>query len=205
MALPTAYLTTTKNLSGILSSITSAKAPEKFTNRFLESLEYKGSNDRLIIGVLKALKFIADDGRPLQRYFEYLDQSKSGRVLADGITDAYEDLFQVNINANRMTKAEVLGKLKTLTQGQNSEAVLDKMAMTFSALCTLADFSASPLKNGTKEEADENPPSDIDKSKVQGKGISFGGLVYNIQLILPESRDPKVYDALFESLKKHLT
>jgi hypothetical protein len=37
------------------------------------------------------------------------------------------------------------------------------------------------------------------------RGLSIGGLVYNIQLILPESRDPKVYDALFESLKGHLS
>ena len=41
-----------------------------------------------------------------------------------------------------------------------------------------------------------------------GGGISsrlvVDGLIYNIQIQLPESRDPKVYDALFQSLKKHL-
>ncbi len=205
MALPTAYLTTTKNLSGIFNSMTSAKAPEKFTTRFLESLDYKGSNDRLIIGVLKALKFIADDGRPLQRYYEYLDQSKSQAVLGEAIWDAYADLFQVNKNANKMTKAEILGKLKTLTQGQYSEAVLDKMALTFASLCSLADFS-SPAKISVKEQPEEQEFFEENPSlqKSIDKGFSIGGLVYNIQLILPESRDPKVYDALFESLKKHL-
>lgn len=206
MAIPTAYLTTTKNLSGILNSMTNAKAPEKFTTRFLESLDYKGSNDRLIIGVLKALKFIADDGRPLQRYYEYLDQSKSQAVLAEAIWDAYADLFQVNKSANKMSKAEILGKLKTLTQGQYSEAVLDKMALTFTALCALADFSSSVTKTINKEPSEENVTQEDNPSipKHTDKGFSIGGLVYNIQLILPESRDPKVYDALFESLKKHL-
>ena len=68
MALPKAYLTSSKNLPAILNAIQTAKAPEKFTQRFLESLEFKSPNDRLIIGVLKSLKFLSDDGKPTDRY-----------------------------------------------------------------------------------------------------------------------------------------
>src|SRR5687767_11322460 len=107
MALPTSYLTSTKNLQGILNSILGAQAPDKFTTRFLESLDYKATSDRLVIGVLKSLGFLADDGRPTQRYFEYLDQSQSGRVLAQAIREAYEDLFQVNKAAHTMSRGEV--------------------------------------------------------------------------------------------------
>jgi hypothetical protein len=71
MAIPTAYLTSVRNLGGILNSIVGAQAPEKFTTRFLKSLDYKSNSDRLVIGVLKGLGFLADDGRPTQRYFEY--------------------------------------------------------------------------------------------------------------------------------------
>ena len=60
MALPKAYLTSTKNLAGILDAIKSAKAPERFTQKFLQSLEFKASADRLIIGVLKSLKSLDD-------------------------------------------------------------------------------------------------------------------------------------------------
>jgi hypothetical protein len=55
MALPTSYLTSLKNLGGILNSIVGAQAPEKFTTRFLESLGYSSATDRLVIGVLKSL------------------------------------------------------------------------------------------------------------------------------------------------------
>ncbi len=82
MALPTAYLTTVKNLEGILNAIQGAQAPEKFTQKFLESLEFKGNSDRLIINVLKSLRFLDDGGKPTLRYFAYLDQSQSARVLA---------------------------------------------------------------------------------------------------------------------------
>jgi hypothetical protein len=208
MAIPTSYLTSIKNLGGILNSIVGAQAPDKFTTRFLESLDYKANADRLVIGVLKSLGFLADDGRPTQRYFEYLDQSQSERVMAQAVREAYADLFQINKNANQMTKSEVVNKFKTLSQGQYSESVLDKMAMTFTALVTHGDFSAASVssKQSSAEQVKEPeaaPPPTISASSAQGLAIQ--GLVYNIQIILPESRDPKVYDALFDSLKRHLS
>jgi hypothetical protein len=210
MALPSSYLTSTKNLEGILNSISGAQAPEKFTTRFLESLDYKTSSDRLVIGVLKSLGFLADDGRPSQRYFDYLDQSQSGRVLAQAVREAYADLFQVNKNANGMSRADVLNKFKTLGQGQYSESVLDKMASTFVALAALADWDATPTNQDSPAESASPAESTHDTAVSdapgpQSGGMSIGGLVYNIQLILPESRDPKVYDVLFESLRRHLS
>ncbi len=64
MALPTAYLTTQKNLAAIMEAIKNAQAPKQFNRRFLEGLGFKGSNDRLIVGVLKALGFLDDKGQP---------------------------------------------------------------------------------------------------------------------------------------------
>jgi hypothetical protein len=209
MSIPTSYLTSTKNLAGILNSIVGAQAPDKFTTRFLESLDYKSNSDRLIIGVLKSLRFLEDDGRPTQRYFEYLDQTQSASVMAAALRDAYADLFQVNKAANSMSKSEVVNKLKTLSQGQYSESVLDKMAMTFTALCALADFSAPARADShtadTPKEATGTPEIAQPPPTNPPRALSIGGLVYNIQLILPESRDPKVYDALFESLRRHLS
>jgi uncharacterized protein DUF5343 len=41
MALPRSYLTSAKNLSAILESMKGAQAPNKFTIKFLESLDFK--------------------------------------------------------------------------------------------------------------------------------------------------------------------
>ena len=58
MALPRSYLTSSKNLQAIFEAIRTAQAPEKFTLRFLESLDFKSTSDRLVIGVLKAIGFL---------------------------------------------------------------------------------------------------------------------------------------------------
>lgn len=53
MALTNSYLNSTKNLESIINSVINAKAPDKFTTRFLEDLGFKSSNDRLVIGVFR--------------------------------------------------------------------------------------------------------------------------------------------------------
>ncbi len=210
MALPEQYLVTTKNLNGFLNSLLNAKAPPKFTNKFLEQLEFKSTNDRLLIGVLKSLGFIDSNGIPQDRYFKFLDQTQSKQVLAEAIKEAYADLFTVNVKANEMSTAEVKNKLKTLTQGGKSEAVLNWMSNTFTGLCKYADFSKHTTKEVVAIKHQEQTTEEIPHSnehkmthELINKKITTE-MHYNIQIHLPETRDIAVYDAIFKSLKEHL-
>jgi len=204
MALPTAYLTSTKNLDGILTAIQTAQAPGRFTLNFLEQLGYKSSSDRLIINVLKAIGFLAADGPPTDRYYRYLDPAEAPRVLAEALRDAYADLFQLNRNAQNLSRTDVKNKIKTLTQGQTNDNVASRMANTFLELAKRADFEAvtPPIAGPEPEEAEDDTPQTV--GSVREPKVGLGGLVYNIQIHLPESRDQAVYDALFRSLKNHL-
>jgi hypothetical protein len=205
MALPRSYLTSTKNLAQIFDSIKAAQAPEKFTIKFLESLDFKSTSDRLIIGVLKSLGLLSvDNARPTERYFRFLDQTQSATVLAEGIREAYSDLFQVNKNANTLTKSDVMNKMKTLGEGQFSESVLDKMALTFVELCKLGDFSHKPSTSDVQvsDTSEELQPL-LPTIETVGR-TSLGGLHFVIQIVLPETRENKVYDAIFRGLREHL-
>jgi hypothetical protein len=205
MSLTTAYMTSTKNLEGILNAIQTAQAPDKFTTRFLESLEYKTAADRLVIGVLKGLKFLDESSVPTDRYYKFLDQSEGGRVLAEGIREAYDDLFRVNIRANELSQTDVKNKLRTLTQGQKTDNVLDDMAKTFTALCAQADWATpTPASNQVIPENEAKDRESSQTEEPQTQSLPIGQLAYNIQIILPATRDTAVYDALFKSLKEHL-
>ncbi|MCA6442164.1 MAG: DUF5343 domain-containing protein [Bacteroidetes bacterium] len=210
MALPEQYLLTTKNLDAFLNSLLNAQAPTKFTNKFLEQLEFKSTNDRLFIGMLKFLGFIDGLGSPQDRYFKFLDQTQSKFVLAEAIKEAYADLFTVNVKANEMTVNDVKNKLKTLTQGSKSETIIGCMANTFTALCKYADFSKQSSKEvvavkNQEHAAEEIPHTNEHKMthELINKKITTE-MHYNIQIHLPETRDITVYDAIFKSLKEHL-
>ena len=211
MALPEQYLLTTKNLDAFLNSILNAQAPSKFTNKFLAQLEFKSTNDRLFIGMLKFLEFIDSNGVPQDRYFKFLDQTQSKHVIGEAIEEAYSDLFAVNKKANEMSVNEVKNKLKTLTQGSKSETVIHNMANTFTALCKYADFSKRTGKELVKLEKDSpsmnNLSQEHDEHKMTHELINkkiTTEMHYNIQIHLPETRDITVYDAIFKSLKEHL-
>lgn len=220
MALTTSYLMTVKNVESFFNSLITAKAPETFTQKFLESLEFKSTNDRLCIGLLKGLGFLDENSTPTERYFKFLDQTRSKEVLAEAIKEAYGDLFAVNIKANDLSVAEVKNKLKTLTQGKNSDKVVGLMANTFKALVDYAvwnsEISKKPVDGQKmKEVKKEEIKKDIDIAKnknievireeenKQGK-VEKMQLHYNIQIHLPDTRDQAVYDAIFKALNEHL-
>ncbi len=211
MSLTMSYLTSVKNVESMFNSIIGAKAPERFTTKFLEDLGFKSSTDRLFIGILKAMGFLDEGGQPTQRYYEFLDQSQSKRIVAKGIEEAYEDLFNLNRNAQNMSNDDVKNKLKTLTQGQKGDRVIEQMAMTFRSLCSYADWSIHEGQgndtNNIKEDinSEENTSTSINNSnKIEKPNGSKMDLHYNLQIHLPETTNMAVYDAIFQSLKRHL-
>lgn len=149
MGLPNAYLVTTKNLEAFLNAIQSAQAPDKFTLKFLEQLEFTSSNDRLFLKLLKELGFVDDAGVPLERYYRFLDASEARRVMAEAVREAYSDIFTVKKDAWKLSEDEVQNKLKTLTQGKRSENVIRWMAKTFKALADYSDWSSAAIPKKT--------------------------------------------------------
>jgi hypothetical protein len=125
-----------------------------------------------------------------------------------------------------MDRPELRGKIKTLTQGRVSDGVVDKMALTFLGFAKFANFDA-PHSHPVAVAAEGQPPAEAGEAAgvaagaatpggapggspggpsfpTGGEAIRLGGFVYNVELHLPESRDPAVYEALFRALKSHL-
>lgn len=217
MALTSSYLVSVKNVKPFFDSLITAKAPGTFTQKFVEGLGFKSTNDRLFISLLKGLGFLDANSVPTERYYRFLDQSESKKVVAEAVEDAYGDLFDVNTKAYELSVSEVKNKLRTLTQGKHSEKVVSLMASTFKALAEYADWggktATKPEKPTvaatpeTKEKPMEEKIPVIPPIEPLDDGKSSTGTAqfhYNIQIHLPESRDESVYDAIFRSLRRHL-
>ena len=211
MSLPTSYMTGSfTKIPQYFDTMLTAKAPEKFTTKFMADLGFTSSNDRQFVNVLKAIGFLDDSGTPTERYFKFLDQSYSKQMVAEGIRVAYSELFALNTSAQKMTKKEVVGKFKTLTNGSKENATIDYMASTFINLCAYADWS-EPSNFVSVPTAETQIPSDIHKNYQDDENLhhvstnnkSFD-LNYDIHIHLPATRDQAVYDALFASLAKHI-
>jgi hypothetical protein len=209
MALPTSYMTGSfTKIPQYFETLLTAKAPDKFTVKFMTDLGYTSSNDRQFVNVLKAIGFIDEGGTPTTRYYHFLDQSKAKLMVAEGIRDAYADLFMLNISANKLTKDEVMGKFKTLTNGSKENVTISYMASTFVNLCAYADWTQmkQAIEATNQPITGETPPpvAETDKSNQLVASGGMFDLNYNIHIHLPVTRDEGVYDALFASLAKHI-
>lgn len=209
MTLPNGYTLKPNAIPAYFDAMTDAQAPERFSTKFLENLGFTSTNDRLLIGILKELGFLNDDGVPQQRYHEFLDRSQSRRILAEAIREAYKDFFSVYTKANELSIDDVKNKLRTLYAGKKTDLVVSNIAKTFIALCEYADFTkqvksstATPPKQVKQQKASEKPSSDSIRS-MEG-AVRLDSLQYHINIVLPESRDQAVFDAIFKSLREHL-
>jgi hypothetical protein len=206
------YLVASKNLGPFLEALRHAQAPEKFGVRFVEQLGFKSTNDRLFLPLLKAMKFLDDAAKPTARYHSFFDDTEWKRVLGDGVRDAYSELFRINRDAHTFTREQLAGKLKSLTEGKLSPAVLGNIVRTFLELVKFAEFSApSPAAPGAPS-ADEPLPLETSTQSVPPASIPQAAssnppgasLVYRIEIVLPAVRDQAVYDAIFRSAREHL-
>lgn len=208
MRLPDSYLINIGKTEPYFDAILNAEPPDRFTYKFLEKLGFTSSNDRLFIGVLRDLGFLDADGVPTERYYQFLDRTQSQRVLAQAIREAYSDLFAVNKNAQSLESEEVANKLRTLYAGSKSDLVITRIAKTFESLCSIADFT-SPPKEVPKKEPDRevSPEMPEEQPRLEERPsprVSLDSLQYHINIVLPETRDQAVYDAIFRSLREHL-
>lgn len=99
------------------------------------------------------------------------------------------------------THTERIGKLLYAffsSKTGKSKRTVDLMVKTFVNLCQLADFEVVPTKPKVEPTKPELPSI---TSKIKGV---IPEIHINIQLHLPATDDPSVYENLFKSLKKHL-
>ena len=210
MSLPDSYTVKPNSIPAYFDAVLDAQPPERFSIKFLENLGFTSTNDRLFLGILKELGFLNADGVPQQRYFDFMDRSRSKQVVAAGIREGYSDLFAINKKAQELSAADVKNKLRTLYAGKKTDGVIDRIAKTFAALCEYADFSQSPPATGKAEELEdkkkESPPHKKPEAGIQtvAQAITLDALQYHINIVLPETRDQGVYDAIFRSLREHL-
>ncbi|MEZ6148472.1 MAG: DUF5343 domain-containing protein [Planctomycetaceae bacterium] len=221
MSLPDSYTIKIGAVPAYFDALLNAEAPERFSQKFLEGLGFSSSNDRLLIGILKDLGFLNADGKPTDRYYEFLDKSIAPKVVAEGVREAYSDLFAVNKSAHELDVDDAYNKLRSLYRGEKKDTVVKNIAKTFVALCSYADFSPRAKRMASNEEAEENQeptnddgkqaehkpsnkPIEKDQPSVSGQNLDLKSLQYHINIVLPDTRDQAVYDAIFKSLRDHL-
>jgi hypothetical protein len=198
------YMLSIKNLDKILDKIKTAGTPPKFTHDFLKSsLGFGASNDRAVIKVLRQLGFLSADSTPTARYNEFRQGTTAGRALASGLREGWPQIFLADQQAHTRSATELKGTFKSVTG--KAESVAEKMASTFKALASKADFNAVPTPPvPDTEDKEGDPPLERNQSGNQRRGSIGVGLHNDIHIHLPPTSDVAVYTAIFRAIREEL-
>lgn len=192
-----------QQLPKVFKAVREGTAPDKFNQQYLVDLGFGGSNYRVLIPLLKDLDFLSADGVPTQRYRDYLDSSRSSKVLGEAVREAYSDIFTITRSPSKSDREKIAGKFKSSFNLSDLQA--ERNANTFLALAELSDFSEeiAEAEGAQSSGGDTQPAEPIGNHTSAGSGRVIG-LKYDIAIHLPATKDIEVYNAIFKSLRDHL-
>lgn len=201
------YMPSVKNLHKMLDAVQHAAVPETFTYEFLKDLGFSSSNDRSLIKLFKYLGLLDSSGRPQSSYRDFVDHTKTKQVLAQRLHAAFDDLYNSNKTAHEKTVDNLKGWFKSKTG--KGDAVALKMASTFKSLAQYADFSKAKQSSAKPETPATPEPPKVEEPPVQPQippitGESKFGLVYRLEIHLPDTQNIETYRAIFKALREEL-
>lgn len=198
MASKLPYVSVPGTMVKILNKIKEAQTPERFTGDFLETkLGFKGGPYRQFIPLSKKLGLLKSDSTPTDLYKKFRNEGTSGAAMAEALKLGYREVFERNEYANTLKKEDFKGLVVEITGLDSKNKVVQLICQTFENLKKLADFEVKLSKKEEEEEKGEE--------EEEGKSKEFGlNLSYTINLVLPKTDDPGVFNAIFRSLRDNL-
>jgi hypothetical protein len=204
---PLPYVTSPGNIDRALVGIKSAAVPERVSQDFVKTiLKIPGGSGDQMTSFLKKLGLTNPDGSPNELYKRFRNPASSGPAIATVIRNAYAPLYVRNEFMHRLNDADLLGLVVEETGQAHDSNPVRLIVNSIKHLKAFANFdAANEQKDAPLVKSDEPrrqlPPPIQDEGVTKKLGFNLG---YTINLNLPATSDPEVFDAIFKSLKQHL-
>lgn len=184
-----------------LEHIRTAGIPNKVTNPYLKSVGFKSSNDGALIGIFKTLGYIDNSGAPTDTWKAYRNTAKAPVVLAEAIRHAYSGLFNIYPDAHRKDDEAILNWIRS--NSNYAGLTVNRALTTFKTLCREADFNKH--ESVAKQTEAVSAATDAQAApSVSVAGSALKNININLELHMPATTDPKIYENFFAAMRKHL-
>jgi len=212
-ALP--YVTAPGNVEKALAGVRTAATPPTVSQDFVKTiLGISGGSGNQITAYLKKVGFASTDGTPTELYRRFRNPATEGSAAAEALRIGYAPLYVRNEYMHKLSDEQLRGLIVEET-GAGTDA--NTVSMTLSCIKGLKKFArwdvpvevldsaAADNKNASSaviSAASSQPDSTSTRATVsQSLGLNLG---YTINLNLPATSDPAVFNAIFKALKEHL-
>lgn len=201
------YLTSSGTMKTVLERIVDPQIPAKFNPDFLENvLNLKGGSARATIPIMKKMGFVTSEGVPTDLYSKFRTTGGRGGAALQGLQSAFAEIFRRSTYAHTVSDAKLKDLVVEVTGLSPSDPVATAIRGTFNSIKYFVppdvnlDASKGDVDKAEDEETKERGGGNSQNSE-DSKGIR---LAYNINIVLPETSDLNVLNAIFRSIKENL-
>jgi len=199
MAAKLTYLSTPGTVDTLFKKIKQAAVPDHFDKDFIEkTLNIKGGTGTACIPFLKRLGLLNSDGTPSESYRSFRNDRLSGGIVANAMKKAYQEVFQSNENAQKLSDEDLKAVLVQVTGLPADSRAVELTVGTFKFLKKHAKFDASAT---SIKETEQSSPAEEESLKPPLGPI---GLSYTFYLNLPNTNDISVFNAIFKALRDNM-
>ena len=193
------------SIKKILEKIRDAKTPDRFTTDFLDTkLGFRGGNYRQFIPLAKKLSLLNSDGTPTDLYKAFRNPTTSKAAIAEAIKAGYREVFERNEYAGNLNKDDLKGLVVEITGLDAKDAIVGMICRTFEMLKSLGDFDQKLAAHKGKDLPEPAVSTASSRGPVAPYEELDVRLSYSINLVLPKTDDPAVFNAIFKALREHL-
>jgi hypothetical protein len=202
------YVTASGNVEKALLAIKAAATPESVSQDFVKTiLGIPGGSGNQITAYLKKIGFVSADGKPTDLYKKFRNEATDGWAVAQALKTGYAPLYVRNEYMHQLPDAQLRGLIVEETGVEKDSVVVANVLGCIKQLKKFAKWDAAAAIEGKdKPVVPTTPVLDQSRLGLPSSGqLSVGlNLGYTINLNLPATSDPAVFNAIFRALKEHL-
>lgn len=195
------YTTSHGVLLRALEQIPKAERPEKFTADYLKTvLGLTGGSARAVIPILKRAGLVNSDGSPSALYSQFRSDTQRAAAALTATRAAFSEVFRRNEYAYKETDDAVRDIIVEVTGLERDDKIVRAILGTFNAFRSFVTDDATPLP----DRGPDREPGVTDDHLPDRSSDRVVGLSYQINIVLPDTTDVSVYNAIFRSLRENL-
>lgn len=192
-------------LKKFLEIASEAARPEMVNYEYLESKQLTGGSAKAVPPLLKKMNFLDSGGKPTEVYAKFQTGTSRSEAALVGLKSAFKSVFDRNRFSHTLSKEKVKDIIIEITGLERSSSTLRAMMGTFDAIKSFINIEDLENKNSNESQKVEvkKDQDGILGGETETSGVGLG-LRYNINVVLPDTSDITVYNAIFKSIKENL-
>jgi hypothetical protein len=182
-----------------LQKIIESERPAKFNKDFLNTvLGISGGASMPVIPILKKAGLLSDNGTPASLYADFQTEGGRANAALQALKNAFGEIFKRNQYAHKADRSKLVDVVVGITGLPKDDSIVGYIVNTFQAFQDYAkDARETDLEIGPIE-SQPTPKEQIETFRDHLR------IAYQFNIVLPESTNIEVFNAIFKSLRDNL-